>query len=191
MRKSVLCFLVILVAAAVPSSAADNGFYLGISAGKSSLDYQDYDPSVGDDYVDGSTWGLKAFAGYRFLKFLAVEGGYVNFGHPEWIQRNSQGYRLKIDAAVNGWDAMVVGILPVGGVEFFAKAGVIAWDSSFKIIRDEDVDEDTASGTDAAYGLGFAVNAGKGASLRFEAERFDIDAWNSVNLYTVGVLYTF
>ena len=191
MRKSGLCLLVILVAAAIPASAADNGFYLGVSAGKSTLDYQDYDPSVGDDYVDGSTWGLKAFVGYRLMKYVAVEGGYINFGSPEWIQRNSQGYRLKVEAAVKGWDAMVVGILPVGGVEFFAKAGVIAWDSEFKVIWDEDVDTDTASGTDAAYGLGFAVSAGKGVTLRFEAERFEIDAWDGLNMYSVGVLYTF
>ena len=38
MKKSVLCLLVILVAATVPASASDTGFYLGVGIGRSSID---------------------------------------------------------------------------------------------------------------------------------------------------------
>ncbi len=191
MKRSVLCVLVVLVAAAAPGSAAENGFFIGAGIGESTLDYRDYDSSLERRYVNGSTWGFKALGGYRLMKYFALEGGYIDFGDPEWIEANAQGYRLKLQAHVTGWNALAVGILPVGGVEFFAKAGVIAWESNFRIIRDEDVETDSESGTDAAYGIGFAVSAGKGATLRFEAERFNISAGEAINFYSVGVLYTF
>ena len=40
MRKSLLCLSIILVAAAAPASAIENGFYLGGSIGGSSLEVQ-------------------------------------------------------------------------------------------------------------------------------------------------------
>ena len=72
MRKSLLCLSIILVAAAVPGSAIENGFYLGGSIGGSSLEVQDVAEEFGAfRFSDGDT-AYKLFCGFRFLNFLAV-----------------------------------------------------------------------------------------------------------------------
>ena len=72
MRKSLLCLMVILVAAAVPASAIENGFYLGGGIGGSSLEVQDVAEEFGAfRFSDGDT-AYKLFGGFRFLNFLAV-----------------------------------------------------------------------------------------------------------------------
>ena len=72
MRKMALSLMVILVAAAMPASAIENGFYLGGSIGGSSLEVQDVAEEFGAfRFSDGDT-AYKLFGGFRFLNFLAV-----------------------------------------------------------------------------------------------------------------------
>src|SRR5262249_40586904 len=62
--------LTVLIAA---SAVADDGFYIGGSLGRSSVDTG----TTGPVRISGGDYAYKAFAGYRFLKFFAVEAAYT------------------------------------------------------------------------------------------------------------------
>jgi hypothetical protein len=190
MRTSLLFPIVILVAAAVPTSAIENGFYIGGSIGGSSLEVQDVDEEFGAfRFSDGDT-AYKLFGGFRFLNFLAVEAGYVDLGDPKDIISSIEGDELEAQIGVQGWDAFAVGLLPIGPVDLFAKIGVVSWEADIRAAYNDLRDSDSDSGTDAAYGLGVALRLGN-VALRAEGEQFDIDDAEDVYMFSVGVTYTF
>jgi len=190
MRRNLLCMMVILVAAAVPASAVENGFFIGGSIGGSSLEVRDVDEEFGDlRFSDGDT-AYKLFAGFRFLNFLAVEAGYVDLGDPSDIVGEVEGEPLELQIGVKGWDAFAVGLLPIGPVDLFAKVGVVSWDADIRAALDDLRDSDSDSGTDAAYGIGVALRLGS-VALRAEGEQFDIGNAEDVYMFSVGITYTF
>ncbi|MFC2144363.1 outer membrane beta-barrel protein [Acidobacteriota bacterium] len=188
--KRLLCLLVILVAAVVPASAVENGFYLGGSVGGSSLEVQDFDEDFGAfRFSDGDT-AYKIFAGFRFLNFLAVEAGYVDLGDPTDVIASIEGDELEVQIGVKGWDAFAIGLLPLGPVDLFAKVGVVSWDADIRAVLNEATDSDSDSGTDAAYGIGVALRLGK-VALRAEGEQFNIADAEDVYMFSVGATFTF
>ena len=190
MRKMVLSLMVVLVAAAVPAAAIENGFYLGGSIGGSSLEVQDFDEEFGAfQFSDGDT-AYKLFGGFRFLNFLAVEAGYVDLGDPTDIIASIEGDQLEVQIGVKGWDAFAIGLLPIGPVDLFAKVGVVSWDADIRAVLDDVTDTDSDSGTDAAYGLGVALRLGK-VALRAEGEQFKIADAEEVYMFSVGATFTF
>ena len=190
MRKMVLSLMVILVVAAVPAAAIENGFYIGGSIGVSSLEVRDFNEELGDlRFSDGDT-AYKLFAGFRFLNFLAVEAGYVDLGDPSDIVGDVGGDPLEVQIGIKGWDAFAVGLLPIGPVDLFVKVGVVSWDADIRAVLDEITDTDSDSGTDAAYGLGVALRLGK-VALRAEGEQFKIADADDVYMFSVGATFTF
>ena len=192
MRKSLLSLAIILVAAAMPASAIENGFYLGGSIGGSSLEIRDFDEELGDLRFSGSGTAYKLFAGFRFLNFLAVEGGYVDFGDPNDVVGGSGDDAIDVQIGLKGWDAFAVGLLPIGPVDLFAKFGVVSWNADIRarLIPTDVFDTDSESGTDAAYGIGVALRLGK-VALRAEGEQFKIADAEDVYMFSVGATFTF
>jgi hypothetical protein len=184
--------LAVIVVATVPASASDTGFYLGAAVGTSSIDVLEFYPTIGD-WVEDTDIAYKAYGGYRLLKFLAVEGGYTNFGNPQWLERNVQGYRERIDINVKGWNAFVVGILPVSNVvDIYGKLGVLAWDTRIEsFLRGDIVYTESSSGTDSAYGIGIGFWVGPNVALHGEAGWFKIGEYDTIALYSIDVTYTF
>jgi OOP family OmpA-OmpF porin len=192
MRKNLMCWVALATMAAIPASAIENGFYIGGSVGGSTLEVRDIDDELGDvRFNDGDT-GYKLFAGFRFLNFLAVEGGYVNLGKPNDVVGESDGDWIDVQIGLTGWDAFAVGLLPVGPVDLFAKVGVVAWDAeiSARLVQTSIAESDSDSGTDAAWGLGVGLRLGR-VTLRAEGEQFDIGEADDVYLFTVGATFTF
>ena len=192
MRKSLLSLAIILVAAAMPASAIENGFYLGGSIGGSSLEIRDFDEELGDLRFSGSGTAYKLFAGFRFLNFLAVEGGYVDLGDPRDVVGGSEDDAIDVEIGLKGWDAFAVGLLPIGPVDLFAKFGVVSWNADIRarLIPTDVFDTDSESGTDAAYGIGVALRLGK-VALRAEGEQFKIADAEDVYMFSVGATFTF
>jgi len=185
-----MSLMVVLVAATVPASAIENGFYIGGSIGGSSLEVRDFDDELGDlRFSEGDT-AYKLFGGIRFLKFLAVEAGYVDLGDPKDIVGLVEGDPFEVQIGVKGWDAFAIGLLPLGPVDLFAKVGVVSWDADIRAVLDDVVDSDSDNGTDAAYGLGVALRLGK-LALRAEGEQFNIADADDVYLFSVGATFTF
>ena len=192
MKRSALCLFVILVAASIPASASDTGFYLGAGIGRSSIDIYKFYPSLGDSLEQDNS-AYKAYGGYRFLKFLAVEGGYTNLGSPQGLERNVQEHPERAEVSVKGWDAFAVGILPVSQVvDIFGKIGMISWDTNITSVQDgEVIYSESTTGTDAAYGFGIGFWVGPNVTLRGDGEWFKIGDYDTVALYTINVTYTF
>ncbi len=179
MRKAILFATALLTLPVLPAVAADNGFYLGGSVGQVNLKIDDLTGNVfPDDDFDSDDTAFKLIAGIRPLDWLAVEAAYVNFGEPE---DTVVGTKLQADG--DGISAFAVGFLPVGPVDLFAKAGLIAWDSK---ITGGAFDDD---GSDLAYGVGAQFRV-LGLAIRAEYEKFDISDVD-LDMISVGVTYTF
>ena len=178
-RSVVLTALIALLA--LPAVAADNGFYLGASAGQSGIEISDIDDM---DFSGGDT-AYKLFVGYRILTFFAVEGSYVDFGSAD---DNLGGDLGTVEADASGFDAFAMGMLPLGIADIFVKAGVIAWDAEIAA-RSIDASE-SDSGTDPAYGIGVQFRI-RSFAIRGEVEYFDIEGAEYVYMYSVGGSYTF
>ena len=190
MKRVILACVLVAVAVASPAVAQEkNGFYIGGSIGQSKIDVKGGDQDLGDiEFNEGDT-GYKLFVGYRLLTFLAVEGSYLDFGTPDTTFDTDFG-DLYTEIGLNGWDVSVVGNLPLGFFDLFARAGYFWWDADIRAALGGDSDDDSDSGSDLTYGVGAAVWLGQ-IAVRAEIEWFDIADAEDVYMYSLGISYTF
>src|SRR5690606_10891181 len=118
MKKSVksATWMVAIAAVAMSASAAAQGFYVGAGAMQSRFDSGEFD--VED--VDDEDTGWKLIAGFRATPNWAVEGTYSRFGE---AQAPSVAVGGPFEAKAEAISVFGVGIMPVGPVELFLKAG--------------------------------------------------------------------
>lgn len=198
LRKGMAFLVLVICASALPTWAADTGFLLGVGFGFSPLDVKDFYPSIGypPEYgysgyrqSEGNTW--KVFGGYRFLEYVSVEAGFLDFGDVQgWI---IQGDPETVDVSVDGWDVFAVGIIPLGSTfEAFGKIGSMSWDTKITSVGDGEtvLFSESASGTDVAFGLGIGAKL-KDLTIRAEGEFFKIGDYPDVSLFTLNFTYTF
>jgi OmpA-OmpF porin, OOP family len=163
--------------------AAEPGFYLGASGGQSFIDdeYGDQDYKIDDDET-----GWKAYLGYQFLPWLGVEAGYVDFGSYSSDQLFGIG---DAELDLSAWEGFLVGTLPIGPVDLFAKVG--AADLQYEVDT-QNFGTDSDNDTQLAYGVGAAYNFGKGHwGLRAEAEGYDDDEVDNFYFVSAGITYRF
>lgn len=177
MRKATLLIPALLLGAAAPAFAADNGFYLGGSVGQANVEIDDIGGLNAGDFKGDDT-AFKFIAGIRPLDWLAVEASYVNFGEPDDTVMGT-----KVETEGDGISAFAVGFLAVGPVDLFAKAGLLTWDTKVSGSFDED-------GTDFAYGVGAQFRVWS-LGVRAEYEKFEVDEIDDLNMFSVGVTFTF
>jgi len=147
------------LAIAPAALAVDGGFYLGAGFGGSSTDV---DNESGVSFDDSDT-AWKAFGGFHFLQFFAVEASYRDLG---------------TDADITGYDASGLLGMPLGPIYLFGKLGVIDWDSGFSSV----------DGTDYLVGIGGSLDLFK-FRLRAEIEYMDIG--NDALMYSLGAAWLF
>lgn len=166
--------LLLVLALAANNAQADNGFYIGGSVGNAAIDATPDTPT--EESIDSDDTGYKVFGGFKFTIF-AVEGGYVDFGKPT---QNSNTVEL------SGFDLFGLVNFGIGPIDLFGKVGVFAWDSD-ALVADNKVNKD---GTDPVYGVGAGVSLGS-FSVRAEYEYFDIKDFDTVQMISLGAVYTF
>ena len=180
--------LAALVAPVLISGAAqafEPGFYIGASGGQTTVDKDANDfgyKGPSNFKIDDDDTGWKAYLGYSFLPWLGFEAGYVDFGS---VSQNFNGNRFDVD--VNGWDGFMVGTLPIGPVDLFAKVGAISLKTELDTNRFGSEDD---TDTQLAYGVGVAYNVGHW-SIRAEAEGFDDNEVDDFYFLSAGVVYRF
>ena len=177
-----------LVLAAAPVSAK-NGFYLGASVGRTSLSIDGLDLDVEQFDFSAADTSYKVIAGYRLLGFFAVEASYLDFGRLADSVDTVEG-TVSVSTDLKGFDAVAVGMLPLGIADLFAKAGLVSWDADIRTAFDGIAHPGSDSGTDLVYGLGAQVRF-KGLAVRGELEFFDIADADSVYLISIGATFTF
>jgi hypothetical protein len=182
MRPTLPALTVILSLASAPALAVDNGFYFGASVGAGGVQFDQRFDGQRIDYDAGST-GFKAIAGWRFLDWLSVEANYVDLGSGEDRIAGE-----KVETDVSGASLSMVGFLPVGPVDLFARAGAIDWSADVTLAGLDLKGSD--DGTDLTYGVGAQFRIWS-LSFRAEYELFDIADADTVDLVSVGVTWTF
>jgi OOP family OmpA-OmpF porin len=170
--------------AAVPAWAEnEGGFYAGAGVGEYNVKVDDIDdigPIVGD--FDESDTSYKVFAGYRFNPYISAELDYINLGKPE-----STVSGFPIQTKTDGWAPYVVGTLPLGIFEVFAKAGWLFYDV------DVDIDDFDASdsGDNIVYGAGVGVNLFEHLNVKLEYEEIDIENTDDSNALWLSAAWRF
>lgn len=170
----------VVLGAAAPVRA---DVYLGGSIGSSLIEVReeiDFEDEVEDFDIDDDDFGWKAYAGVDVLPWLAVEGGFVDFGEVE-----EAGTDVTVRSNLDGWDAFAVGKIPLGIVDLFAKVGLISYDLDVDFDADDFDEGFSSSGEDLAYGAGVAVRLDN-VGVRAEVERFDIDDVDELYLLSIG-----
>jgi opacity protein-like surface antigen len=184
MNKQPLGALFLVAAAAAPA-LADNpdGPYVGGGYGRFDLhihNFRDVGQSAGT-IVDSNDNAWKLFAGWRLNPHLAFEGAYLNLGHPgeKFVATGSNG---KYDVKITGFSPAIIGTLPFGPVEIFAKAGYYFYDVKLKVnaqsLGSAGV-ESSHSRSDFLYGAGAGVTFMDHLHLRGEYERIDISNYKN------------
>jgi hypothetical protein len=166
----------------LPAQAADNGIYLGASVGQSNVQYDDSFDGENLNF-DASATGFKAIAGWRFLDWLSVEANYVDLGSGDDTVLGE-----KIETDVNGVSLSAVGFVPIGPVDLFARVGALSWNADLTAsnlgLKGSD------DGTDLTYGIGAQFRVWS-LSIRGEYEVFDVSDADTVDMFSVGVTWTF
>ena len=171
MRRKIV--MAVLAICAVSTMSFAGPIYVGGSYGNTKLKVTDTNFNF-----NATDPGWKLYAGYRFpvVKFLGVEGWYVDLGSP--TDKN-----VTINA--KGWDLFGVGALPLGPVDLYAKVGAINWSSDVSGAA-----KGSDNGTDAVYGAGVLFHFSK-IGVRAEYEKFEVQNTDSLYLISVGAEWRF
>lgn len=185
-----------LALAGAQASAAD--FYAGASVGEATLETSDTFDGQDLDF-EASDTAFKLFGGYMFNDYIGVEVAYYDGGDQD-DRVGFDGGELGpltagVEASLTGFAAQLVGQYPVGPVDLFAKAGVLAWDldadvevsDTFGNRASEDVGDD---GSDMIYGVGARYNAGQWG-VRAEYEVIDASNIDDATVWSLGLEYSF
>jgi hypothetical protein len=168
----------VLTAMLIGSTAhADSGFYIGGSLGDASIESID----IRFDEED-SAW--KAFGGYIVdmpVIDFGIEAGFVDFGA---ASATILAQEFEVDVTALSAFAMVG--VDWGLFGLFAKAGLVSWNTDTSIAGLQE----SADGSDSAYGVGFRLNFSS-VEIRAEYEEFDIEDIDTLDMVSVGILWRF
>jgi OOP family OmpA-OmpF porin len=193
-----------------PSAFADDtGWYTGFNAGQSRAKIDDtrivdglLDDGFGTTSIsnDDLHFGFKAFGGYAFNRYFALESGYFNLGKFGFAADTLPAGSLRGDIKLQGANFDAVGSVPLGDkFSLFARAGVNYADA-----------KDSFAGTGAVvvtdpsprkwaanykFGFGAEYDFTRLVGVRLEAERYRIDDAvgnkGDVDLYSAGLVFRF
>jgi len=148
------------------------GFYLGggvgdFSAAVDEIDELDDVDDVGIDFSDGDN-ATKIFGGWAFNRYFAVQGDFVDFGQSSGFVSPS----VTGTSDVQGFAPSIVGTLPIGPIELFARAGMMFYEVDLNLSGGQLIDE---SGEDLVWSAGIGIDLFDRLNLRLEYEEIDIE----------------
>ena len=164
--KTTLVGIALLAACGTAQAAEDSGVIFGVGAGQSHVE------SRHDTGFDGTSHGWKAFAGWRFNEYVAVEGAFLDTDRLKHTFDN--GLREILDGDL--LQASIVGTWPLNEyVSLHARASNNWWDSSatldFNGVQLASLD---ATGNDLGWGAGIG-GVWDRALFRLEYEALSTD----------------
>lgn len=173
-----------LAAAAGAQADEDAGFYAGGGVGTFDVQIDDVDDVTTEiERYDSDDTAWKAFAGWRANKFLALELAYVNLGSPDDEILPDTTLTIETD----GFAPYVVGTIPIGWFEAFAKAGYYWYEIDARISSPLGTASDSDSDSTFTWTAGVGLNIFERVNIRLEYEQFDFDnADDSEALWLTG-----
>jgi len=175
----IVCALFAFNQGAVAAEPQARGFYAGGMVGVTTFD----DDGLFDGYnLDDSDVGYAVFGGYKFFRYLAVEGRLSYLGNYS-VNGTYAGEKQDFDASAIS--AHVIGIIPFGksGWEMFGQLGL----GSVKVNADCCGDDNQTAGS-AGIGVRFYPNANLGISLQTDAYAYEEDTYYKT--YDVAIAAT-
>jgi opacity protein-like surface antigen len=165
---------IILLAATPAFAENDSGFYVGAGVGTFDVEIDDIeDIGTTVESFEGDDTAFKVFAGWRFMPWLALELNYIDLGGPE---DTIAGQKVEID--LTGFAPYLIGTLPLGPVELFAKVGYYFYDIELNEESIKSIDE---SDEDLAYGAGIGITFFEHLHARLEYEIIDVSQLDDSN----------
>jgi OOP family OmpA-OmpF porin len=176
-------------------TSAQSSWYVGVNAGQSAINASSGDVESGFLLDDGFTasgttldkkdTGWKAYAGYRFNRFLAAEGGYADLGKASFSTTivgapsgttPSPPFPINATATARGVFLSALALWPVTqDFSLFIKGGAFRSDAKFtEVIPGAGITRvsRTERRTDGNYGIGLQWAFFGTVSARLEWERF-------------------
>jgi len=186
----------------VPGIALAQGWYVGVGAGQTNIDFVPSADTGAGESIDDSDTAFKVFGGYGFSRHFAVEFGYADLG--AFTARDPSG---AVDIESSAIFAELVGSTKVHDrVDVFGKVGVAYWDTELDSIDSGVSSSGDDNGLDPVVGLGFDFRVGERLGVRLEWEQYQnvgegvgagtgLDAdellGNAVDVFSVGLTFQF
>jgi len=194
MKRAIVAAMALVTGtgAALAASPDQNerGFYLGGGVGNFNLKinhFGDIDNAIGR--LDDGDTAWKVFGGYKFNRYVALEGAYVDFGRPS-DTFSTAGSNGDFSAHLSGFSPQLIGMLPVGPVELSAKVGVYYTNVDLKADVDSVSDLNFSSHSnsqDFMYGVGVGATFLQRLNAKLEYEWIDIGRGDRANsLWATG-----
>lgn len=205
----------VLSAFTATASAQEAGAYVGASVGQSKVDIDTAGLSSGfaaaglsatGISVDENDTGWKLFGGYKFNKYFALEGGYVDLGQFSAATtitavRGAAITPTAVNAtfkAEEGYFLTAVGILPLSNnFSIFGKLGAYSMKTKLDVAVAGTSLSNSERNEDMLYGVGLGYDFTRNVSLRAEWERFEKvgdenkTGQGDVDLISVGLVFKF
>ena len=172
--------------AAFAQATQETGAYAGLSIGQAKTkDVCSSVAALGTSGVscDDKDTAWKIFGGYQFMRYLAAEVAYTDFG------------KVKVSSPIgsaevksNAWELVGVGSYPIGTSGFapYVKAGFYRGESKASNTLGGSA-KDTSN--DWTAGLGVRYDIVKNFAVRAEWQRYNGDS--DVDVFSIGALYKF
>lgn len=168
-----------LLAAMAFSPAGYGQFYIGGSAGQA--EYQDIDQvetacaGVGAACTtDETDSAFKLFAGYRFARYLAVEGGYIDLG--EAVADAAAPLAAAATLSAQGGFLSLLPQIPIGSMgSIFGRVGLSAVDAELVVASGGATATDSSGAAALVLGFGAEIHLTEAVSVRGEWERHSFD----------------
>ena len=186
--RAVLVLLAASVLATAPALAADDntgGFYFGVGLGDFSTGVE-ASSGVDDANLDfeADQHARKLFAGWRFNRFMAVQIDRVDFERSV----DARSALNAVSTQADGFAPSLVGMLPLGPIELFARGGILWYD--LEIARNDTSLADS-SDRDPIFGAGIGFTIAERLNLRAEYEVVEIDGLEDPNAIWLTAAWRF
>ena len=177
-QKTKLGLAASALALTMPMAAVADGTGLMLGGGAYWGSVNENAGDFGEFKIDDSSGAYNLDIGWRFNKWIAVDGGYWGLGEYK-SDSNILGEDIKVDSSA--WTVGVIGSIPIWIIDIYGRLGAAWYENDSRITTDD--------GNSAYYGLGVAFNLGASLDLYGEWTRFDIDT--DLDLFGLGVRWTF
>lgn len=164
--------------AAEASAEDEQGFYAGGGVGQFNLEIDNFNDVVTtvDDY-DSDDTAYKVYGGWRANKWLALELAYINLGSPD----DEILPDTTVEVETDGFTPYIVGTIPIGMFEVFAKAGYFWYDVNARTDSPLGTASASDSGSDFTWSAGVGLNIFERVNVRLEYEQFDFNDVDNAN----------
>lgn len=182
------------IAQSAPVQNNPSGPYAGVGWGQFNLDIHNLNDvgTATSNIVKSNDNAWKAFAGWRLNPYLAFEAAYIDFGRSgDRFTANGANGNYNVD--LSGFAPYIVGSLPLGPVELFAKAGSYFYDVKMQVDFDNPGPDVNSSHTrnDFLYGGGVGVTIADHVTLRAEYETVKIKNAQSSDAFWLTAAWRF